>query len=79
MGDLVKSTATAHRWPTATASCPSGKKITGGGGRCVSLGNNGVGWVFLSNSYPINDNEWTVSCDTPKEQNVRAEVYVLCK
>lgn len=62
----------------ATATCPPGKTITGGGGRCVSLGPPGTGWVFLYNNSPISNTEWQVSCDTPVNQQVRAEVYGIC-
>lgn len=50
--------------------------MAGGGGKCVSLG--GVGWVVLVESSPENDNTWRVSCDTPEQQNVRAEAFVVC-
>lgn len=58
-------------------SCPSGKKLTGGGGRCSATGPQG--FVFLVNSYPINDSEWLVSCDTPNDQTVQAQIYIFCE
>lgn len=72
---------TGHRWPVATATCPSGKTITGGGGRCVSLGKNRsghIGWVFLYNNSPISATEWQVSCDTPQDQEVTAIANAIC-
>lgn len=78
MGDLIKTSATALVRPSVQISCPTGKKVTGGGGRCVSLGAPGMGWTFLWESYPLNDVEWKVSCDTPNVQNVRLDAYILC-
>lgn len=75
---IVKTNVVAHRWPVATARCPNGTKMTGGGGQCVSLGPPGSGWTLIHGSYPINDLEWKVHCDTPIEQNVRAEAYAIC-
>lgn len=70
-------TASAWRWPTATVNCPPGKKVTGGGGACKSLAN--IGWTFLYQSRPGNNNDWIVSCDTPEKQNIMAEAWVSCE
>lgn len=77
MGDVLRGSAIAFRFPAATVSCPAGKKMVGGGGRCISLGN--VGWVILIESRPENDNTWRVQCDTPEQQNVMAESYAVCQ
>lgn len=77
VSDVVRAEATAFRWPVATVSCPAGKSMMAGGGVCRSLG--GVGFVFLFESRPISENEFTVKCDTPEEQNVMAEAYVVCQ
>lgn len=76
-GDTFYGSAGAWRWPSATVSCPSGKKLTGGGGACKSLDNKG--WVFLNQNRPHNNNEWFVSCDTPENQNVLAEAWAICE
>lgn len=73
---MIKGYAIALRWPSATVSCPPGKVLMGGGGNCQSLGL--VGWTLTSGSFPSNDNSWTVTCDTPKIQNVLAEVWAIC-
>lgn len=79
MGEIVKNSVTAFRWPNATATCPHGTKINGGGGRCVYLGPYGTGWVYLRWSYPRNNMQWEVGCDTPVSQNVTAEVFAVCR
>lgn len=76
--EIVGGEAVAWRWPSALANCPSGKKMTGGGGRCISLEPAGVGDVRLTNNVPENDNTWRVSCDTGAQQNVRAEAFAVC-
>lgn len=72
----MKGTATAYRQPVATVSCPSGKRMTGGGGGCKSL--TDMGWTLLVSSYPSSENEWRVQCNTPVNQNVLAEAYAVC-
>lgn len=58
-------------------SCPAGKNMMGGGGRCISLG--GQGFVILTSNAPQDGNTWKVSCDTPEQQNVMAEVFIICE
>lgn len=76
MGELVTSEAIAFRWPSAIVSCPPGKKMLAGGGSCRSV--DGRGWNFLYESRPISENQYKVSCDTPENQYVKAEAYVIC-
>lgn len=76
-GFLVRTQAAAFRWPIATVSCPPGTVMLSGGGNCKSL--NAIGWVFLYESRPISENQYRVSCDTPKRQNVMAEAFVVCE
>lgn len=76
MSEIVKNYGVAYRWPSVVVSCPAGKKMTGGGGYCKSLENKG--WVFLYANHPINDNQWTVACDTPEQHHVMAEAFVVC-
>ncbi|KAJ6641537.1 Shufflon protein B', partial [Pseudolycoriella hygida] len=76
-GELVRADNIAFRWPTATATCPPGKKMLSGGGNCRDLG--GQGWLFLVQSSPISENSYRVRCDTPKEQNVMAEAFIICE
>lgn len=80
MSVKITSSATAFRFPVATATCPSGTSATGGGGSCISLGQNGppIGWVWLVSSDAIGDNQWRVSCDTPKDQYVTAQATIFC-
>lgn len=75
--DLVRAEATAFRWPTATVSCPAGKRMLAGGGSCTSM--EGKGWCFLYESRPISENQFIVKCDTPESQNVKAEAFVVCE
>ncbi|XP_055322052.1 shufflon protein B'-like [Sitodiplosis mosellana] len=77
MGELVKVENVAWRWPGATASCPPGKRMLAGGGNCRSQ--DGRGWTFLAESRPISINQYTVRCDTPEQQNIIAEAYVVCE
>lgn len=78
MGKIVKESAVAYRWTNATANCPDGTKLTGGGGRCIYLGPPGTGYVYLRWNYPLNEKKWVAGCDTPIHQNVRAEAYAIC-
>lgn len=74
---IVRNAVTAFRWPRAVVSCPGGRTMTGGGGRCSSA--DGVtGWTFEVENFPSSASEWTVQCDTPKNQNILAEVYAVC-
>lgn len=73
---MVVNTETRKRWPKVTVSCPTGMKLTGGGGKCIDLG--GQGCTFLTYSYPVNDHEWALSCDSGLDQLVTAEVYAFC-
>ncbi|XP_031631882.1 uncharacterized protein LOC116346115 [Contarinia nasturtii] len=75
--DIIKAEAVAFRWPVATARCPDGTKLLGGGGNCESVV-AGIGWVFIAGSHPVNNIEWTVRCDTPQSQNVRAQSFAIC-
>ncbi|EFN6835557.1 shufflon protein B [Escherichia coli H4] len=66
---------TAWRWPGATATCPSGKKVIGGGGQCRS----NTGFIWLTRSMPSGNNAWTASCDTTEDQNGSITVYAICQ
>lgn len=77
MSEIIKNSVIAHRWPTAQVACRPGQTMQGGGGRCISLG--GSGFVFFASNAPVNGNEWKISCDTPNDQDVMAEVYIICK
>lgn len=76
MNEIVRNYAVGWRFPSVVVGCPAGKQMTGGGGLCKSLANKG--WVFLYENRPINDYQWTVACDTPEQQNVLAEAFVVC-
>ncbi|BBI93043.1 shufflon system plasmid conjugative transfer pilus tip adhesin PilV [Serratia symbiotica] len=76
---IVRAETTAYRWPHATARCPAGKKLVGGGGNCRSLGPPGMGWAVLVGSQPMNETDWGVQCDTPKRQNLMAESWAICQ
>ncbi|HAO3514434.1 TPA: shufflon system plasmid conjugative transfer pilus tip adhesin PilV [Escherichia coli] len=72
---IVTASATAWRWPGATATCPSGKKVIGGGGQCRS----NTGFIWLTRSMPSGNNAWTASCDTTEDQNGSITVYAICQ
>lgn len=76
---IVRAETTAYRWPHATARCPAGKKLMGGGGNCRSLGPPGMGWAVLVGSQPINETDWLVHCDTPERQNLMAKSWAICQ
>lgn len=63
----------AWRWPTAAVNCNADEKVVGGGGTCTG----GSGYNFIVSSVP-SGNGWSVSCDTPNNQNVQSTVYALC-
>lgn len=67
----------AWRWPVATATCPPGRRMLAGGGNCRSV--DGRGWTFLAGSYPIGINQYMARCDTPEQQHIIAEAYVVCE
>lgn len=73
---MLKSSAVAFRSPFVRVECPSGMKLTGGGGSCQDLGNRS--WTFMTKSYPVNDSQWEVRCDSAEPQDVKAEVYIFC-
>lgn len=75
---IISNSVTVRRWPVATATCPEGTTLSGGGGRCIPLGPPGTGWVYLYNNSPVSNTKWEVGCDTPKEQNVKAIAYAIC-
>jgi hypothetical protein len=70
---IVRASNTAFRWPSATATCPSGSLVMGGGGSCTSS----IGWMFLNHSYP-SGNSWVASCDTEKKVTASITVYAVC-
>lgn len=71
--NYVTASNTAFRWPSATATCPAGTVIAGGGGSCTSS----VGWMFLNASQP-SGNGWYASCDTEKKVTASITVFALC-
>ncbi|EAP4303570.1 shufflon protein B [Salmonella enterica] len=75
-GDIqvVSVTAEAWRFPSTTAWCPAGKKITGGGANCFTPG----GSIWLVHSAPAGDNGWVATCDTTKDKNASIIVHALC-
>ncbi|HFH5057229.1 TPA: shufflon protein B [Salmonella enterica subsp. enterica serovar Typhimurium] len=75
-GDIqvISVTAEAWRFPSATAWCPVGKKVTGGGANCFTPG----GSIWLVHSAPAGDNGWVATCDTTKQRNASIIVYALC-
>lgn len=77
MSELVRADHIAFRWPSVTVSCPPGKRMLSGGGNCRDLGS--LGFIFIIESRPISENEFRVRCDTPNNQNVMAEAYVVCE
>ncbi|ECC0671418.1 shufflon protein B [Salmonella enterica subsp. enterica] len=76
-GELQIATAQATGWrfPGATATCPTGKRVTGGGGICTSL----TGYIWLTRSFPSANNSWSAACDTTEDQNGSITVYAICQ
>ncbi|WP_311484082.1 pilus assembly protein PilV [Escherichia coli] len=76
-GTVQMVTATASDWnqPIATATCPSGKKVTGGGGMC-SFSN-----AILKRSSPSGNSAWVAGCSQNTNQNQYYSVttYALCQ
>ncbi|EBQ3815999.1 shufflon protein B [Salmonella enterica] len=76
-GELQITTAQATGWrfPGATATCPTGKRVTGGGGICTSR----TGYIWLTRSFPSANNSWSAACDTTEDQNGSITVYAICQ
>ncbi|AWT21931.1 shufflon protein B [Klebsiella pneumoniae] len=76
-GELQIATAQATSWrfPGATATCPTGKRVTGGGGICTSR----TGYIWLTRSFPSANNSWSAACDTTEDQNGSITVYAICQ
>jgi len=73
---IIFSSSNANRYSSSYAACPAGKKISGGGGNCVSP--SGEGSVWLVKSVPENDSGWSVYCDSTKNQTITAQSYAIC-
>jgi len=60
----------------ATASCPVGKKVIGGGGRLVGAS----GFVALDESYPLGTTQYRVygSEVNPTASNWRVDAFAIC-
>ncbi|EDF0514039.1 shufflon protein B [Salmonella enterica subsp. enterica serovar Enteritidis] len=72
---VVSVTAEAWRFPSATAWCPAGKKVTGGGANCFTPG----GSIWLVHSTPAGDNGWVATCDTTQNKYASIIVHALCR
>ena len=61
---------------SSVVSCPTGKKIIGGGAK--SLGNHVS--CHLSSSYPSSDTEWTAIISTPgtSSSSCAVQAYAIC-
>ncbi|EJC4340466.1 shufflon system plasmid conjugative transfer pilus tip adhesin PilV [Escherichia coli] len=73
--EIVKVTASKLRWPGATATCPMGKKVIGGGAECSS----GIGFIWLVRSIPVNNNAWYGYCDTTEHIIGKITVHAICQ
>ncbi|HFV8305846.1 TPA: shufflon system plasmid conjugative transfer pilus tip adhesin PilV, partial [Escherichia coli] len=73
--EIVKVTASKLRWPGATATCPMGKKVIGGGAECSS----GIGFIWLVRSIPVNNNAWYGYCDTTERIIGKITVHAICQ
>jgi hypothetical protein len=61
-----------------TASCPSGKRLTGGGARVVAPADPRNGNVILE-SWPSSDTTWTASANFNSSSPVNTfHVYAIC-
>ncbi|EOL6458079.1 shufflon system plasmid conjugative transfer pilus tip adhesin PilV [Escherichia coli] len=73
--EIVKVTASKLRWPGATATCPMGKKVIGGGAECSS----GIGFIWLVRSIPVNNNAWYGYCDTTEHIIGKITEHAICQ
>ena len=67
---------------TATATCPEGKTILGGGARVTSSNGAEDGRVILSSSYPSDDHTWTaiatVRSTLAADVTMDVQAFALC-
>ncbi|WP_209904503.1 shufflon system plasmid conjugative transfer pilus tip adhesin PilV [Pantoea cypripedii] len=75
--NIIAASANMTRFAGVTATCPAPKKLTGGGGNCVSP--SGQGSVWLVTSVPTSDSSWYVYCDSTKEQTIQVTSYAVCE
>ncbi|WP_075208442.1 type II secretion system protein [Klebsiella michiganensis] len=68
--------ATAYRFPSATAYCNGNDIAVGGGGQCSSKS----GYIWLNGNRPIGTNAWFASCDQNKTDDGNSNIitYVKC-
>jgi hypothetical protein len=76
------NSASAGTQVTATASCPAGKTLLGGGGRATKGGSAPLSSLTLAESYPSASNTWkavgTVTNNLGSGQRLLVEAYVVC-
>jgi hypothetical protein len=65
---------------TATASCPAGKKVLGGGGRLVQIVSGSISAQSVDESYPVTTEPqgWTVSMTASVNEDWRVDAYAVC-
>ena len=74
---ITTASTTTWRYSGAAATCPSPKKLAGGGGNCESVTN--VGTVWMVASMPAGDSTWYTYCDSTKDQMIRSTSYAICE
>ena len=76
-GDTV---TTASGTSTATASCPGGKKVLGGGSSFVSLAGGSLSAQRIDESKPVTTEPqgWTASMTASVTDDWRVDAYAVC-
>ena len=65
---------------TATASCPAGQKVLGGGGRLVQIVGGSISAQSIDESFPVTTEPqgWTVSMTASVNEDWRVVAYAVC-
>lgn len=74
---ITTASTTTWKYSGATATCPSTKKLAGGGGNCQSVTNIGTVWMVAS--MPAGDSAWYTYCDSTKDQMILSTSYAICE
>lgn len=78
MCEIVVASTSGWHEITLTVNCTSGKKITGGGGRCDSEYSAQRYLTTVKSSYPSSETQWVLKCDMPRNLIQKAFVYAIC-
>jgi hypothetical protein len=77
---FASSVADTSTQKSATAQCPPGKVVTGGGARTTYLPGSGRAGQVVYQSYPATDDSWTASADAPSVTAIgwAISVWAIC-